>query len=87
MPIFLAEKPCIIKTTDPNGWMIQTKSSAYQLIITEKGYLKPGFYGAVEQAGYGLKNAAWTEGIDEVPVRGGLPLKTPVLAMQLLSIT
>lgn len=79
MSVSIDEKSCITKTTNPNGWIIKTKSSAYQLVISEKGYLKPVFYGAVEQAGYGLKNAIWSEGIDEVPVRGGYPFKTPML--------
>src|SRR5690606_24073400 len=36
-------------------------------------------FGAKEQAAYVYKNAAWHEGIDEVPVRGGLPFKSPAL--------
>lgn len=67
------------RTDDPKGWTIQTKSSAYQIVITEKGSVKPVYYGPKEQAAYGKKNAVWSEGIDEVPVRGGLPFKTPML--------
>jgi alpha-galactosidase len=69
----------VTKTDDPKGWIIQTRSSAYQIVITEKGQVKPVYYGLKEQAGYGKKNAAWSEGIDEIPVRGGLPFKTPML--------
>ena len=69
----------VARTDDPKGWIIQTKSSAYQVIITEKGSVKPVYYGSKAQAAYGKKNAAWAEGIDEVPVRGGLPFKTPML--------
>lgn len=69
----------IIKTDTPNGWMIKTASSAYQLVITPAGSVKPVYYGAVQQANYLQRNAAWYEGIDEVPVRGGVPSKTPVL--------
>jgi alpha-galactosidase len=71
--------PVILKTDRPKGWIIQTKSSTYQLVVATNGSVKPGYYGAREQAGYANKNAAWYEGIDEVPVRGGLPLKTPAL--------
>jgi len=69
----------VIKTDNPNGWIIKTKSSAYQIIITANGSVKPVYYGSKEQADYVKKNAAWYEGIDEVPVRGGLPNKTPML--------
>jgi alpha-galactosidase len=69
----------IVQTESPKGWIIKTKSSAYQLIVTAGGSVKPGYYGDKDQAAYGKKNAAWFEGIDEVPVRGGLPFKTPAL--------
>lgn len=59
--------------------MISTKSSVYQLILTKDGTIRPGYYGAKEQLSYVQKNAAWYEGIDEVPVRGRLPFKTPAL--------
>lgn len=76
---FAQDNVPIVKTNDPQGWLIKTKSSAYQIIITATGSVKPGYYGAKEQAEYVKKNAAWYEGIDEVPVRGGLPFKTPAL--------
>ena len=66
-------------TDNPKGWIITTKSSAYQLIINPNGAVRPGYYGVKEQAEYISKNAAWYEGIEEVPVRGGFPFKTPVL--------
>ncbi|MBE9666127.1 alpha-galactosidase [Mucilaginibacter boryungensis] len=69
----------IVKTESPNGWVIKTKSSVYQLIITADGRVKPGYYGAKEQAEFLKKNAAWYEGLEEVPVRGGRASKTPVL--------
>jgi len=69
----------IFETNNPKGWIIQTKSSAYQIVITADGAVKPGYYGSRAQADYTKKNAAWYEGIDEVPVRGGRPFKTPML--------
>lgn len=76
---YAQEKSSIIKTENPRGWIIRTTTSAYQLIVTANGAVKPGYYGSVEQVDYVKKNSAWFEGIDEVPVRGGLPVKTPVL--------
>lgn len=69
----------IIKTDTPKSWIIKTKSSAYQIIITADGVVKPVFYGPREQADYQRANADWTQAIDEVPVRGGRPFKTPML--------
>jgi alpha-galactosidase len=77
--LVLAQISPVNRTNDPKGWIIQTNSSAYQIIITEKGSVKPVYYGSKTQAAYGKKNVAWYEGIDEVPVRGGLPFKTPML--------
>lgn len=59
--------------------MITTKSSAYQIIITASGSVRPAYYGAKVQADYAKRNASWYDGIEEVPVRGGLPFKTPML--------
>ncbi len=73
------ENTSIIKTEKPNGWIIKTNQSAYQLIITTGGSVKPVYYGAKEQADFVQKNAAWAEAIDEVPVRGELPFKTPAV--------
>jgi alpha-galactosidase len=69
----------IVKTENPAGWVIKTKSSVYQLVITADGRIKPGYYGAKEQAEFLKKNAAWYEGLEEIPVRGGRTSKTPVL--------
>lgn len=69
----------IVAVDNPKGWIIKTKSSAYQLTITSTGAVKPGYYGSIAQASYGKINAAWSETIDEVPVRGGVPFKTPAL--------
>jgi alpha-galactosidase len=69
----------ISATTNPKGWIIKTKSSSYQLITDANGNVKPGYYGAGEQADYIQKNAKWYEGINEVPVRGGSAFKTPML--------
>ena len=64
---------------DANGWMIQTKSSAYQIVVTKNKKVIPVFYGSAKQATSQKKNAAWQDRIDEVPVRGGYPFKSPVL--------
>lgn len=74
-----SENASIIKTEKPKGWIIKTNQSAYQIIVTASGSVKPVYYGAKEQADYGQKNTSWSESIDEVPVRGELPFKTPVL--------
>lgn len=80
LPVFAQrDNAPIVKTDSPQGWIVKTKSSVYQLIIATNGSVKPVYYGDKDQADYGKKNAAWYEGIDEVPVRGGLPFKTPVL--------
>jgi alpha-galactosidase len=69
----------ITQLTNPKGWMIQTKSSAYQLYISATNSIKPVFYGSREQAEHVAKNAQWFDGIDEVPVRGNFPFKTPAI--------
>ena len=69
----------ITQTKDPVGWLIATKSSVYQITISSNGEVKPVNYGAKNEDGYYKKNAAWTESIDEIPVRGGYPFKTPAL--------
>jgi alpha-galactosidase len=76
---FAQQNSVINTTTNPKGWIIKTKSSSYQIIIDANGNVKPVYYGMAEQADYGLKNARWYEGINEVPVRGGPPFKTPML--------
>ena len=69
----------ITPTKNPEGWLITTKSSVYQLVINDNRVIKPVYYGVKNGDGYFKKNAAWTESIDEIPVRGGYPFKTPAL--------
>lgn len=69
----------ITELTNPKGWMIQTRSSAYQLYINSANSIRPVYYGSREQAGHVVKNTQWFDGIEEVPVRGNLPFKTPAL--------
>jgi len=73
------DKESIRKTNNPSGWLIKTASSCYQLTVNANGSLKPVFYGPAAQADHLLRNANWTESIEEVPVRGGYPFKTPML--------
>ncbi|MDQ8052192.1 MAG: alpha-galactosidase [Pedobacter sp.] len=74
-----AQKNPIVAVQNPKGWIIKTKSSAYQLIVTPAGAVKPGYYGALAQADFLSKNAQWYEGVDEIPVRGYFPMRTPML--------
>lgn len=69
----------IISTENPKGWMIYTKSSVYQLILTKEGQVQQVYYGPGEQLSYRQKNAQWVNGADEIPVRGAFPTKTPLL--------
>lgn len=73
------KQSAIVELTNPKGWMIKTKSSAYQLFINSANSIKPVYYGSREQADHMVKNSQWFDGIDEVPVRGNLPFKTPAL--------
>lgn len=76
---FAQQKHVIESLDNPKGWIIHTKSSAYQILITTGGNVKPTFYGSGEQVDFKQRNNKWTEKIDEVPVRGGYPFKTPAL--------
>jgi alpha-galactosidase len=70
----------ITELTNPKGWIIQTKSSTYQLYVSSVNSIRPVFYGSREQAEQaGRNNSQWFEGIEEVPVRGSFPFKTPAL--------
>ncbi|MGV3540960.1 MAG: alpha-galactosidase [Rufibacter sp.] len=69
----------IIKTSDPQGWIINTAASAYQVIVDKAGRVKPVFYGPAEKGKYGQKNPLWREMIEEVPVRGAFPNKSTQL--------
>jgi alpha-galactosidase len=69
----------ITPLSNPKGWMIKTRSSAYQLLITSTNSIKPVYYGSREQADNLVRNSQWFDGIEEVPVRGNFPFKTPAL--------
>jgi len=69
----------ITETTVPKGWLIKTSQSAYQLIIDEKGTVKPVYYGPIQMASLQQDNGQWQLATDEVPVRGGFAGKTPML--------
>lgn len=70
----------IFPTQNPQGWIIQTNSSVYQLIITKDNKVQEVYYGPKEQAKFQKKNANWiVDATNEIPVRGGFPTKTPLL--------
>ena len=75
-----ARSQAVISEVDqPKGWVIQTKSSAYQLVIDGKGNIIPAYYGSAAQADALKPNAVWNRDVHEVPVRGGFPGKTPAI--------
>jgi alpha-galactosidase len=79
--IFLSEAiqaQDVIKTKSPEGWLLITNESVYQMVITGNKKVRQVYYGTLEQKDYLKDNALWTNSIDEVPVRGGLPFKMPV---------
>ncbi len=69
----------IKETSSPKGWLIQTKSSAYQITVDEKGNVLPLFYGGDALSDLKGRKASGRERIYEVPVRGGFANKTPAL--------
>lgn len=69
----------IRRLTAPDGWLIQTKNSVYQLTINGNKKLLPVFYGPVQEAGFTTRNAGWYERVEEVPVRGGPATKSTAL--------
>ena len=71
--------PAIQEMTASKGWIIRTPASAYQIIIEENGAVKPAYYGAAAGASSNGRTASWFTGVEEVPVRGGYPGKTPML--------
>lgn len=71
--------PIIKETSEPRGWIIQTNSSAYQLVVGSDNRVKAAFYGNVEQAAFEDRQSRWFTGIDEVPVRGAYPNKIPAI--------
>lgn len=69
----------IISVSNPRGWLIKTKTSAYQLVLSGEGRLQQVYYGPVAQSSFRQKNSRWINGADEIPVRGTFPIKTPLL--------
>lgn len=69
----------IEKTTSPDGWMIHTRSSVYQIIINKNGEVIPAYYGNDAQESFLKENALSTNKVLEVPVRGGFANKTPAV--------
>lgn len=61
------------------GWLLKTKTSAYRLVVSNDKRIYPVYYGPSQQAEVQNRNASWTQRIEEVPVRGAHPNKTPVL--------
>ncbi len=69
----------IEKTTTPNGWMLHTRSSVYQVIVNENGEVIPVYFGNAAQGSFSKQNTLWTNKIHEVLVRGGFANKTPAV--------
>lgn len=69
----------IVHTRAPEGWLIRTRSSVYQLSVTADGRIMPVYYGSRELGGFEKRNARWSGGVDEIPTRGGFPFHTPAL--------
>jgi alpha-galactosidase len=77
---FTAFSQDVIKKLDnPNGWLITTKSSAYQLTISSGKRITPVFYGSKEQAEFKAQTNNWVTRVEEIPVRGAYGKKLPVL--------
>ena len=53
----------IISTDNPKGWIIHTKSSAYQLVIAKEGNVLEVYYGPSEQAAFKKKNTTSSKGV------------------------
>jgi alpha-galactosidase len=90
LPLFiLGMLPCIAvaqlnndiqQVPNPNGgWLIRTKSSAYQLLVTANKKVFPLFYGPVAQADNQKRAVPRIPRFEEIPARGGSPNKTPLL--------
>lgn len=73
------DKFIITRTGKPRGWIIRTKSSVYQLVLTKEGKVQQVYYGPPGQSSFKQKNPLWINGMDEIPVRGAFPDKTPLL--------
>ena len=76
---FQEKDSIIFSTENPKGWMVRTKSSAYQLILSKEGKVQQVYYGPTAQASLAQKNIQWTNGEDEIPVRGAFPVKTSIV--------
>lgn len=74
-----AQQAPIRRTTHPDGWLIRTRSSAYQLIITSAGQVCPVYYGALAAADHPDPEALWAPRVPEVPARKGSAAETTVL--------
>lgn len=72
----------IVETNNPRGWLIQTVSSAYQVILTNDKQVQQVYYGPRAQTSFRQKSSQWVNSIDEIPVRGGFADKTPLLEVQ-----
>jgi alpha-galactosidase len=77
--IFCQTGSSIEKTNAPDGWIIHTKSSVYQIIVNENGEVVPVYYGDAVQGAFIKKSNLWNNRIQEVPVRGGFASKTPAI--------
>lgn len=69
----------IVSAENPIGWIIHTRSSVYQIVLTKEGDVQEVYYGPKEQLSHRQKNAQWINGANEIPVRGAFPTKTPLL--------
>lgn len=67
----------IINTVNPEGWILQTDNSVYQMTVSNNK-VEHVFYGQKDQFDCKRRNTKWAP-LDEIPVRGGLPYKTPVI--------
>lgn len=74
-----AKAQAIIKTSVPEGWVIKTDNSVYQLFLGADKKVRAIYYGVAEQQDYLKENAAWTMAAHEVPVRGGAASRTPAV--------
>lgn len=73
----------ISKINDTKGWNIETKSSVYQIMVTEKGEVIPLYYGPKVHAEHIVVQDRIRPGgpfiISEIPVRGKYADKIPIV--------
>ena len=60
----------ITATDNPKGWIIQAKSSVYQLVLTRGNKVQQVYYGSKEQSSFKPENSQWIKDMDGIPVRG-----------------